>query len=410
VADAPDEAVASRRSNPSGDPTGALPGTGAADDTALLGAYALGALTPDERAAVEERLAASPALQDELRRLIPVAALLREATATPPIAADRGPSADDGRDAPVSLETTGPEPVTTAMTAGPVVADASPPRTALVVSPPPGVAVGGVLASSEATAARRSPEPAVPVQHSPAPPNSGNDEDSGEETRADETHGAEVADNDGDETASVVRVEAAPGSLSSRPPRRQARATGAPARAELRSTRVSAVIGSWPPSWIAAGLATLIAVGALLWALSLVDRLDTRRAEVDGLRAELRELQAGGDAASVPLAPVEGGPADADGVAVVVPSEGSLIVRVSGLPASAEGRVYQVWFQAASEVPEGGWIVGPVFRVGEGGAALVELPAAVPDFARLAVSDEPAPGGDAPTGPFLLEGVPPTSP
>ena len=177
-----------------------------------------------------------------------------------------------------------------------------------------------------------------------------------------------------------------------------------PTRTEPGWARTATVVGSWPLSWVVAGLTSLIAVGALLWALALVDRLDTRRAEIDGLRAELGELQARGDAASVPLAPVEGGPAGADGVALVVPSEGSLIVRVSGMPASAEGRAYQVWFQSAADAPDGGWIVGPVFQVGEDGAALVELPAAVPDFARLSISEEPSPGSGAPTGPFLLEG------
>ena len=328
-----------------------------ADDSAMLGAYALGALTPEERSAVEDRLAASPALQDELRRLIPVAALLREATDRPrSIAVDpeshqaQEPLQENGADGehdPAADRVPAPERD----------------------SPELG-ADGGV--------------PAV-------------DEPSDDQFAVDEP----VVDD----TLSAGRVEAAPGSLSSRPAGRRARPATAPSPARPRRAWASTGVGSWPLSWIAASLATLVAVGAVLWTLALIDRLDTRQAEVDGLEAELSELRARGDAAVVALAPVEGGPAEADGVVVVVPSEGSLIVRVNGLPASTDGRVYQVWFQDAAEGPDGRWIVGPVFRIGAGGATLVELPAATPDFGRLVISDEPSPGSEAPTGPFLLEGT-----
>ena len=371
-----------------GDLTRADEGSAATDDTALLGAYALGALTAEERAAVEERLAASPALQDELRRLIPVAALLREATVGPARPLDRpvphrepatavGAASDD-----VTDRDDGPhDPAPDATPEAVAVRDRPPASTGSepAVEPRQGLQPDDVTRTSVAAA--------LPlVGDDPPPPATPGD-------------GARS-----DEDSPVVRVEAAPSSPSSRPVGRRGGAAPAPSRTEPGRGRTATVVGSWPLSWVAAGLASLIAVGALLWALALVDRLDTRRAEIDGLRAELGELQARGDAASVPLAPVEGGPAGADGVALVVPSEGSLIVRVSGMPASAEGRAYQVWFQSAADAPDGGWIVGPVFQVGEDGAALVELPAAVPDFARLSISEEPSPGSGAPTGPFLLEG------
>ena len=313
----------------------------AAGDAALLGAYALGALTPDQRADVEERLAASPALREELRRLIPVAALLHEANDPPP-----SPAAD-------------PNP-----------SQGQPPDT--FANPHDGH--------------DRAPvdDPARPLDDpSPSP-----------EPALDE-----FVDDAGE---SSVRVEAAPGSLSSRQARRPARPAREPAAARPRPQRASTIVAGWPLSWLGAGLATLVAVGAVLWALAMVDRLDARRDEVAALQAEVRALRARGDAAVVALVPGESGPAGADGVVVVARSEGALIVRVAGLPASPEGRVYQIWFQ---DEADGVWIVGPVFRVGEAGTALVELPAAAPAFTRLAVSDEPSPGGEAPTGAFLLQGT-----
>ena len=364
--------------------TGGDEGSAATDDTALLGAYALGALTPGERAAVEERLAASPALQDELRRLIPVAALLREATVGPATPLDP-PVPQRGSATPVGAASTDATARDDDSYDATLEAVAARDRPLASTGPEHGVDPRQGLHPDEAS--QSSVAAALPLDRDDPPPSAMPGDAAGS-----------------DETSPGVRTEAASRSPSSRPVRRGVRAALDPTRTEPGWARTATVVGSWPLSWVVAGLTSLIAVGALLWALALVDRLDTRRAEIDGLRAELGELQARGDAASVPLAPVEGGPAGADGVAVVVPSEGSLIVRVSGMPASAEGRTYQVWFQSAAGAPDGGWIVGPVFQVGEGGAALVELPAAVPDFARLSISDEPVPGSGAPTGPFLLEG------
>lgn len=337
----------------------------AADDTALLGAYALGALTLEERAVVEERLAASPALQDELRRLIPVAALLREATDAPPRSA-----------APTAVE---PE---------------------AIGDPPPheDIATARILSSSDANGGL---SPRIGVAPGVTAPGRliGHESPASEPDRRADPIPAD------DESPAVNRVEAAPGSLSSQPAGRRPRAAQVAPRARPSPMRIPAGIGSWPLSWVAASLATLVAVGAVLWALALVDRLDTRQREVDALQSELSELRARGDAAVVALAPVEGGPAEADGVAVVVPSEGAMIVRVTGIPPSADGRVYQVWFQDAAEGSGEQLVVGPVFRVGESGTALVELRAAAPDFTRLAISDEPSPGVDVPTGAFLLEGT-----
>lgn len=317
-----------------------------AGDTALLGAYALGALTPEERADVEGRLAASPALRDELRRLIPVAALLREATDPPPT-----PPAPSTRTTPRSQPVAEPSSET-----------------------------------HDGHGSWSSVDLAPALEDDTPPPDPASDEP------------------DDDAGPSPVRVGATPGSLSSRTARRPSRPAQETGPARPRPARASTLVAGWPLSWLGAGLATLVAVGAVLWALAMVDRLDARREEVAALEDEVSELRARGDAAVVSLAPGEGGPTGADGVIVVAPSEGSLIVRVAGLPASAEGRVYQVWFQDAADGADGPWIVGPVFRVGDGGSALVELPAAAPAFTRLAVSDEPSPGADAPTGTFLLEG------
>jgi anti-sigma-K factor RskA len=76
-------------------------------------------------------------------------------------------------------------------------------------------------------------------------------------------------------------------------------------------------------------------------------------------------------------------------------------LAIAGLPALPPGRVYQLWFAR----PGGPPISGGVFRADTRGEALVVVvvPVALEPARAIAVTEEPAPGSPAPTGPHLLD-------
>ena len=76
-------------------------------------------------------------------------------------------------------------------------------------------------------------------------------------------------------------------------------------------------------------------------------------------------------------------------------------LAIAGLPALPPERVYQLWFAR----PGGPPISGGVFRADARGEALavVVVPVALEPARAIAVTEEPAPGSPAPTGPHLLD-------
>jgi anti-sigma-K factor RskA len=76
-------------------------------------------------------------------------------------------------------------------------------------------------------------------------------------------------------------------------------------------------------------------------------------------------------------------------------------LAIAGLPALPAGRVYQLWFARTGGSP----VSGGVFRVDGRGEALaaVAVPVALEPARAVAVTEEPAPGSPAPTGPHLLD-------
>ena len=81
---------------------------------------------------------------------------------------------------------------------------------------------------------------------------------------------------------------------------------------------------------------------------------------------------------------------------------GRAILRTQGLPQTAPGRAYQLWFIAgASPIP------GHVFKVAStgGGTSSDQIPTQVLPTAVFAVTEENESGASAPTGPILLKGT-----
>ena len=145
-----------------------------------------------------------------------------------------------------------------------------------------------------------------------------------------------------------------------------------------------------PVSWATA----LACVGLLAWNLALHRQLASRPAPVpveqlarlpDGRMVAL--IGTGTPRASARLYVAEDG------------QRGEL--AIAGLPALPPGRVYQVWFARAAGAP----LSGGVFHVDGRGEALVVvvIPVALEAGRAVAVTEEPAPGSPAPTGPHLLD-------
>jgi len=99
---------------------------------------------------------------------------------------------------------------------------------------------------------------------------------------------------------------------------------------------------------------------------------------------------------------LQGGPRASARIFVAVDGGGHL--AVSGLDAAPPARVYQLWFMPGA----GPAVSGATFRPDTTGRAWVKVavPATLDDVRAIVVTEEPAPGSAAPTGPPLLTALP----
>ena len=148
-----------------------------------------------------------------------------------------------------------------------------------------------------------------------------------------------------------------------------------------------------------AALAVLAAI-AVLWALALTDRIGTRDDEISALNRQVAELRAANASAYALYPTADGG--TAQGTVFYSPANSSVLLDITGLPALEEGRVYQVWFQRTQDAA---WETGPIFVVNSAGESVQRLPGEGPTFSQIAISNEPEPGSNEPTGPFLVTGA-----
>src|SRR5829696_7692067 len=209
-----------------------------------IGAYLLDALPDDERAAFEAFLASSPEAQEELRQLAPVVSLLPQF---------------------LYLEQPGDKtaPAPTAALRGRILSGAEA-EGAVTAEPAP--------MSAETDAAG---EPMEGLVGAPA--------ETAEES-ADATSGAEGAAPGRPRTVRTAAPDS--GVLE---PRRQRRAgksaTSRPMPEPLRTLR------QFPTSWLAAAGLTVVAVGAVIWALALLGQIDNKEREIGAQRERLDTLE-----------------------------------------------------------------------------------------------------------------------
>jgi anti-sigma-K factor RskA len=179
--------------------------------------------------------------------------------------------------------------------------------------------------------------------------------------------------------------------------RSTARPRAAPARRPEPARRIRPASRTWatrrwrPAAWAVAAL-VILALG--LWNLELRQRL--------ARTAEPLEV---GRLARLPVGPVVelvGTGTPGASARLYVTADGARAeLAVAGLPSLGPERVYQLWFARPGEAPVSG---GPFGVNGRGEAiAAVTVPLPLAEVRAIAITEEPAPGVQAPTGKHLLD-------
>lgn len=140
--------------------------------------------------------------------------------------------------------------------------------------------------------------------------------------------------------------------------------------------------------WAAAALMAAVAVGLGVWAGRLADERDELREDLDVVGAAVSSVRELRGSTALPGASAR----------LFLADDGRGLLLANGLPPLAPGRVYALWtLDAGGANPAG------VFRPDDAGRGRLELDDLElgPD-AALAVTEEPGPGVDRPTGLVLL--------
>ena len=350
--DAPPTGDADRASAPA-------PGSTPDSPRNAIGAYLLDALPDDERVAFEAFLSTSPETQDELRQLAPVVRLLPQLLDTAgddapaPAAALRARILTEAEAARPSATTTpAPEPDATPVEPMEALAEAA-------IELPDEPADASAEATGEATARPRTIRTAPPDAGVPAPRRPQRQRSS---------------------AAPVPRVMPEP----------------------LRALR------QFPTSWlVAAGLA-IVAVGAVIWALALLGRIDNKEREIDAQRerivaqeSEITDLRNNANATAFTLSATTDEAGNAHGTLLFSINDQIGVLYVRNLPPLDDERVYQLWYvddQAAAPRP------GGTFRVDRNGNGFIVVESDTPTFDTIALTAEPEGGSELPTTPIVLAG------
>jgi anti-sigma-K factor RskA len=158
--------------------------------------------------------------------------------------------------------------------------------------------------------------------------------------------------------------------------------------AEAQPDRARRRPGPWTIGLVAASL--LAAVGLGGWAIQSRQDLEDSKNNtqvVAAQNARLTRLLAADDVQLVSGAFAGGG----GGAVVLSESEGEALLIGRDLPALSADQVYEAWTIDEAAAPAG------TFTPAEGGAAVLELPAATFDAQAVAVTIEPAGGSPEPT-------------
>lgn len=174
--------------------------------------------------------------------------------------------------------------------------------------------------------------------------------------------------------------------------------TGADRTERLERTERGTRRGASRLAW-AVQIAAVVAIVVLAgWNLLLQGELSDARA-YDQAIAAVVDAAAKPGSQTVILAPAEN--SRASGIAAVA-ADGSVLMAMRDLPATAGTQVYEAWVIVPDSDPlaVGGFTVGP-----SGMAAFTTRPATTPAGSTIALTLEPNPDSTAPLGPIVAAGV-----
>ncbi len=159
------------------------------------------------------------------------------------------------------------------------------------------------------------------------------------------------------------------------------------------------LFGPW--TLVAAALA-LVAVGAIIWALSLQGRSEDMEEDLVAIRDHATTAALNDNAIAWTFTPTEEGPDAATGNLFYSSREQRVALAVEGLPQLPENQVYQLWYLSEGQDPQpaGTFTAGP-----DGKAALIEQNVPPGSFQQVAITTEPEGGSQVPTSPVLLVGT-----
>lgn len=168
-------------------------------------------------------------------------------------------------------------------------------------------------------------------------------------------------------------------------------------------------IGRINAGWLAAAVMAIVAVGAIIWALSLQGTIDDKDQDIAALQGTIEqqdttiaELRRQSNASAWHLVPGSTEPATQSGTLLYsLPDQtGALVVQ--NMPALPQDQVYQSWLIKGTNPPE----PGPTFTVDSTGTGSVPIVGGdTPTYNVVAVTQEPQGGSVAPTTPILLQGT-----
>jgi anti-sigma-K factor RskA len=186
-----------------------------------------------------------------------------------------------------------------------------------------------------------------------------------------------------------------------------------PARAQTSaSTRPGptpfATLAQFPASWLVAAALTVVAIGAIIWALALQGRIDSKNREIaaqseriTSQESEIAELRENANATSFTLSAGSNQPASTSGTLLYSLQDNIGVLYVRDMPPLDDQRVYQLWYlDDQTEAPR----PGGTFRVDRNGAGFIVVESDAPVFDGLAVTVEPDGGSEAPTSAIVLQG------
>ena len=184
------------------------------------------------------------------------------------------------------------------------------------------------------------------------------------------------------------------------------RMAGRPDRAGTTRSRVGpAGIRGFGWRGAVVGLASLVTIGSIIWALGLRTQLDDRQADLVALRALSTAASLRDNATAWTLTATAEGPAGAIGNVFYSEREQRLALAATGLPALPAGESYRLWFVDGGTPPGSARLAGTFQTAADGTAALV-MPN-VPPGSVVGVAVTAAPDvetSSTPTTPFLLVG------